>query len=782
MQQRLLLLRIVLVMMMGVLVGRLYQLQLVSGDTQRFGGTVEVKTTRYVPVQPLRGEILARDGQTLLAESVPTFAIAVMPSRLPSARTEPERRELVLGQLAQVVELTSTLTISPTSALGSTPDLARAMARLFGTASISPTHGLPADPPGPPDPPAMPVRMRTFDVAPRHTLDAIDLARQYPELLTFHNPIEQLISHNTTRYYQLAVIKENVPPDLALAVRENSRHLPGVEVVEHYQRRYPQSARIPSLSHLLGYIGSISECELVTENPAISWLDSLLDILGHTANCGILQKRINPRVIGILPYLHNDRIGKYGLEASYESVLRGQIGINSLLVDAFERPVGDSRVRYPVQDGQNLVLTIDPAFQAQTEHILQRWIAEGEARRQNTAEEYKRDYPPITSGVAIVMEPHTGNILAMVSLPAYDNNVWVDPLRGDELRHLLNPSDEELQRLSPLFNRAIAGQYPPGSSLKQFVGAVALQKNVIGIDTKLRDPGRIILEERGGTTFVLPNSTTRDNGEITVSDALMVSSNVFFASVAGGNEDAINLGSQTIRIQGLGIEGLSEGLGWFRFGRTTAITLPREARGRVPDPIWKSHVLREPWTTGDTYNTAIGQGYLEVTPLQLVTAAAAVANGGTLYRPQLVQAVTDSTGSVIHTQQPEALSHVPIDPAYLAVVREGMRRSVTEGYNRAARDGCSGVSIAGKTGTAEFGAVIIRPDETPTRRSHAWFVGFAPYENPQVITLILIEGAGDLNDGSATLAVPAVTQIIQSYLSIVPPADRPGYCPEMPQW
>ncbi|NJN68788.1 MAG: peptidoglycan glycosyltransferase [Chloroflexaceae bacterium] len=769
---RLWLLHVVLVVMMGTLTGRLYQLQLVSGDRQRFGGTVEVNTTRYVPVQPRRGEILASDGKTLLAESVPTFAIAVMPSRLPSARSEPERRELVLGRLAQVVELTSTLAISPTSALWTTPGLAQSLAQIGGTTTLSQSHPLPTDPPA----------MRTFDVSPHHTLDAIELARQHHQVLTFHNPIEQLISHNTTRYYQLAVIKENISPDLALAVRENSLHLPGVEVVEHYQRRYPQSARIPSLSHLLGYIGSIDECELVTENPAISWLDSLLDILGHTVNCGILQKHINPRVIGILPYLHNDRIGKYGLEASYESVLRGSIGINSLLVDAFERPVGDSRVRYPVQDGQNLVLTIDPAFQLQTEHILHRWIAEGEARRQNASEAYKRDYPPITSGVAIAMDPRTGEVLSMVSLPAYDNNIWVDPSRADELRHLLNPSDEELQRLSPLFNRAIAGLYPPGSSLKQFVGAVALQKNVIGVDTKLRDPGKIILEERGGTNFVLPNSTTRDNGEITVSDALMVSSNVFFASVAGGNEDAINLGAQATRIQGLGIEGLSEGLGWFHFGRTTTITLPREASGRVPDPIWKSHVLREPWTTGDTYNTAIGQGYLEVTPLQLITAAAAVANGGTIYRPQLVQVMTDNTGAVIHTQQPEALSHVPIDPTYLAVVHEGMRRSVTEGYNRAARDACSGVSIAGKTGTAEFGAVITRADGTQTRRSHAWFVGFAPYEDPQVIALVLIEGTGDLNDGSATLAVPAVTQIIQSALGIQAPADRPGYCPDMPQW
>jgi penicillin-binding protein 2 len=178
---------------------------------------------------------------------------------------------------------------------------------------------------------------------------------------------------------------------------------------------------------------------------------------------------------------------------------------------------------------------------------------------------------------------------------------------------------------------------------------------------------------------------------------------------------------------------------------------------------------------------AIGQGNMEVTPIQLVTAGAAVANGGTLYKPQLVKAIVDSSGAVVREMQPEVAVRVPVNPSYLGVVREGMRRSVTEGLNVAARDDCSGLSIAGKTGTAEFGPPLIKPDGSITRQSHAWFVGFAPYDNPQIEVVVLLEGTGDLSDGSATLAVPAVTQIMQAYFNITPPAELPKGCPNLNQ-
>jgi penicillin-binding protein 2 len=250
--------------------------------------------------------------------------------------------------------------------------------------------------------------------------------------------------------------------------------------------------------------------------------------------------------------------------------------------------------------------------------------------------------------------------------------------------------------------------------------------------------------------------------------------------VAGGNkEGVVNLKEEDPRFDGLGINNLSEGLGWFGFGKQTGVPLAGEAEGRVPNQRWKLQEKREPWTTGDTYNMAIGQGNLEVTPLQLVTAAAALANGGTLYQPQLVRAIVDSSGATLEDVRPAVAANLPIDPAYLAVVREGMRRSVTEGANKAARDDCSGLAIAGKTGTAEYGPPLFKPDGKITRQSHSWFVGFAPYDNPQIEVVVLLEGTGDLNDGSATLAVPAVTQIMQAYFNTPPPANPGRDCPAL---
>ncbi len=766
MMRRLIVLRVVVLLVVTVLISRLYQLQLVDSDARRYGSSVEVITTRFVTVAPRRGEILASDGTTLLAESVPIYSIAVQPDSLPRRGTA--QRAQVLGELAQLATLTSTLTISPALALEQRPELRR---DLSGVTTL--------DTPLPQGTSAL-----TLTIAPQHTLAALQLTQVYSDLLTLNNPIEPLINRSDLPRYQTLVIKEDVPHELALVVRENSLHLPGALIVEGYRRRYPHSNDVPSLSHLLGYIGRINECELAVENPASSWVNSLLDSVTYAPNCGLIPRQIAPNQRGIPPYQSDDRIGKDGLEYSYEAELRGTMGIQSLGVDALERLVIPARTLQPVRDGNNLVLSIDLEFQRQTEAIMRRWIAESEARRQALGG-HRTQYNPITNGVAIAMDPRNGNILAMVSLPNYDNNIWVDPQRAAELQDILSPADpqrrEELARLTPLFNRAIAGEYAPGSTLKQFVGAVALQMGVISPNTRLRDPGLLVLTERSGTIYRLPNSVRADNGEIDVMQALNLSSNVFFAFIAGGNDEVTNLGPRDMRISGLQIDRLAEGLEWFGLGRPTGIKLAGEGSGLVPTPTWKSHELREPWTTGNTYNTAIGQGYLQVTPLQLLNAAAAVANNGTLYHPQLVRQITDSSGKVVQQIYPEVLSQLPIEPAYLQVIREGMRRSVTEGRNVAARDDCSGLSIAGKTGTAEFGPVYVKDDGQQTRQSHSWFVGFAPYDNPQIAVVVLLEGTGDLNDGSSTLAVPAVTQIMQAYFKVTPPAELPRGCPVLPQ-
>ncbi len=859
MVNRILGLQITVILIFAILVGRLYQLQLVEAQADQFRYTTAVRVIRYLPMRPLRGEIFAGDGRTVLAQTVPIYTVAVRPADLPA---DPASRAQVFAYLSQAIGITSTLIVSPATALDRDPVLrsdliqglgADAVARaqrveppltaslaitpdqraaidelvtrydrliqiatpsatldtspasasspLTVTLTISPASALqfnlglreelirvvgeqtiaPLEPP---------VAWMRVEVSPQMTLNALRLSTAYSDVTTLQNPVASMVERANIPGYQTLTIQEDIPHAIALALIENAASLPGVVIEQDYRRRYPLSAETPSLSYILGYIGRVNQCELVRQNPARSWMSGLLDSIGNSIECGIIQKQINPYELGLPRYLLDDRIGKFGVEASYEEELRGQLGMQEVLVDALGRPVRLPQTIKAPRNGYNLVLTIDAQLQYQTERILRNWIDESERRRQAMPDRfaYKRNYDPIRSGVAIVVEVKTGRILAMVNWPAYDNNIW-DPARSAELQELFFPRDpekqKELARLSLQTNRAISGQYPPGSTLKPFDAAIALQQGVIAENTTIRDPGRLLVEDQyvPGVVYQYVNASSRDNGKIDVRQALKVSSNIFFMSVAGGNrENVINLKPEDQTIEkGLGISTLAEGLGWFGFGEPTGVRLRGEEAGRVPTPAWKQRVLRSAWTTGDTYNAAIGQGNLEVTPLQLVMASAAIANDGWLYRPQIVRAITDTNGNVIREVQPELIRRIPIEPKHFQVVREGMRLSVTEGPNIAARDQCSGLSIAGKTGTAEFGPLITipAPDGRGTRevrQSHAWFVGFAPYDDPEIEVLVLVEGAGDMNDGSATIAVPAVTQIMQAYFGVTPPDPLPRGC------
>ena len=437
--QRLVALRFLLLFIVAILIGRLYQLQLLDNETWGYNSTIEENTTRYLAVQPRRGEILANDGNTLLAESVPTFSVAVRTGNLPPLFSE--QRAYVLGELAQISELTSTLVLSPTYSVQQNQQLYNQLKQVVGQEVLQEymASDIAASDVVTPE-------AALLNVQSAQTLNALQLAQTYSSTLTFENPIDALIKRSNSRHYKSVVVKEDISQELALAIQENTRHIPGVVVVKGYQRRYPLSAEISSLSHILGHIGRISECELVTENPAVSWMDSMATVLGHIATCGVVEKKIAEEDIGLLPYQLDDYIGKEGLEASYEDELRGELGVETVLVDALERPVSANRTMREVQDGNNLLLTIDIAFQDEVEHILRRWIEVADQRRQNAEEAYKQEYKPITNGVAIAMDPRNGDILAMVSLPSYDNNVWVDPERQADLQNLLSPSDPGVAR------------------------------------------------------------------------------------------------------------------------------------------------------------------------------------------------------------------------------------------------------------------------------------------------------------------------------------------------
>ncbi|HMO58375.1 MAG TPA: penicillin-binding transpeptidase domain-containing protein [Roseiflexaceae bacterium] len=775
--------RIIVLILFVVLVGRLYQLQLVNAESDRYRYTTDVRATRYLPLRPIRGEVLAADGQTRLAETVPIYRVSLRPADLPR---DPVERLAVFAHVSALLGMQNSLVISPALALERDPVL---RSDLEQGLALDPQAVLPRPLP----------ETLTLVVPADRTDEALRLSVAYSQTLTLQNPVDSLVQRSNIPGYRTLPVQNDVAHEVALVIRENASSLPGVVIEQDYERNYPLSDEIPSLSHILGYIGRVSQCELVRQNPARSWVGGMLDSIGNAVECGIIQKQINPYQLGMPRYLEDDRIGKDGVESSYEQELRGQMGVETIIVDAIGRPVRVPEVLQAAQDGNSLVLTIDVELQRQTEAILRNWIDESERRRQNQPDNfaYKREYDPIISGVAIVTEIRTGRVLAMVSLPSYDNNIW-SPGRSDELAAILFPGDPELQRevarAAPLTNRAIAGQYPPGSTLKQFDAVIAMQQGVIAPDTRVRDPGKLVVEDQfvAGQFYEYPNSSPRDNGMITVSDALMRSSNVFFMSIAGGNTDqVVNLKPEEQNIpRGMGITGFADGLGWFGFGERTGVQLAGEMAGRVPTPAWKQRVLRSAWTTGDTYNAAIGQGNLEVTPLQLANASAAIAADGLLFRPQIVQRIVDPAGNVVREIAPELIRRIAIDPQYFAVARDGMRRSVVEGLNIAARDECSGLQIAGKTGTAEFGPLITVPTLDgrglrDVRQSHSWFVGFAPYDDPQIQVLTLIEGSGDLNDGSATIAVPAATQIMQAYFGVIPPDPLPRGCqqgmPPLPQ-
>lgn len=783
---RLIIPRIAVLLLFVVLVGRLYQLQIGNNQPNNPGSGAATLTNQYQQVRPQRGEVFAADGQTLLAESVPIFTAAIRPSSLPPEDNEERdlnqpRRAEIYAQLGQILGITSTLTISPADALTQSPLLQNDIEQGLGATALAAaqreTEGN--------------ASWLSLDVPPEKSTTALQIRDVYSNTVTLDSPIARRINRRDVSGYQTAVIKRDIPREVALVLRENANNLPGVVVERDWRRRYPLSSQISSISHLLGYVNSANDCDLVRRNAARTWVSGLMDSVGHAVKCGIITKQIDP--YQMTPrYLDQDRIGRAGVEESYESDLRGQLGVTSVVVDAAGRPVDAPKVRQAARDGNNIVLTIDSGYQKQVEQILQNWIAVADQRRQSFSGnmEFKTKYPPIKSGVAVVTEIKTGRVLAMVSLPAYDNNIWVDPQRSEELTRILAPPTDQMtetQRLKVFLNRAVADEYPAGSTLKQFDAVIALQNGVITPETQVYDAGRLLVQNRYNPQIKDPyvNANSKPNGWIDVRKALEVSSNIFFMSVIGGNkEQVVNLKPEEQTVDNpLKIDRFKQGLNDFGLGEPTGIGLPNERKGVVPSPKWKSEELHEDFTTGDLYNMAIGQGNLKVTPLQLAMAGAAVANGGKLYEPQLVDRIVTSDGELVQKIEPKLKTDMVADgynPSYFAVSREGMRLSVTNGANKAARLECSNLQIAGKTGTAEFGEPFVVPaDNGKTKlalRSHAWFVGFAPYDDPQIEVTVLVEGAGDMNDGSATIAVPAATQMLQAYFNVAPPEKLPKAC------
>jgi penicillin-binding protein 2 len=345
-------------------------------------------------------------------------------------------------------------------------------------------------------------------------------------------------------------------------------------------------------------------------------------------------------------------------------------------------------------------------------------------------------------------------------LPSYDNNEFTGGISVKNLRAL----QKDLDR--PLVNHAISGQFPPGSTFKIIVASGALEEQVIDTSTYRYCGGILWLPNRfypEDPSLAQPfycwihHDYHGHHGSMNVLSALTQSCDIFFYQVGGGYRD---------QFQGLGEAAIGYYAELFGMGSQSGIDLPGEASGLVPTVKWKRVNYSESWVTGDTYNMSIGQGFVLATPLQVLNSAATIANGGTLYRPQIVHDVIDSDGNTIQAFAPDVIRDLPISQENIDIVRRGMRGAVAGPGATAWAIDVPGVAVAGKTGTAEY-FVDRNKDGIPDRDregnlpTHAWFTAFAPYENPEIAVVVFIFGGGE---GSAA-AVPVANDILNYYFA-----------------
>ncbi len=503
--------------------------------------------------------------------------------------------------------------------------------------------------------------------------------------------LESLVAEAEKRPFEPYPLAANVDRQLAFIVLEELPQLPGVTVQIQPTRQYVDG---PLFSQVLGYM----------------WRMPAEDVARYTSD-------------PLSDYTSNDLVGYSGLERTMEAELHGRRGRKHLEVDAFGREVAVLAVE-PPQPGHSLVLSLDRDLQARTEQFLRQGMTAAKGK----------------SAVAIVMSPRTGEVLSLVSLPTYDNNLFAQGKIEGFAGLLQDPGQ-------PMFDRAIAGQYPPGSTFKIIPATAALQEKAITPDMTFRCEGTLKLEAVGQWLFYCwIHKYGGGHGDINLTQALAQSCDIYFYQATGGYGD----------YGGLGLDSLNHYARMFGLGEPTGIELSGEATGLVPSEKWKRLNINESWTTGDTYNAAIGQGYVLATPLQMVVALSALANGGTVYRPQLIREVIDAEGKVVRPFQPQAIRHLDVSQEALARVREGLRLAVTDGTAPLAN--IPEVSVAGKTGSAEYGV----PNAKGERPTHAWFMAYAPADNPEVAVIVFIEGGGE----GSTVAAPVAAQILRYYFGL----------------
>lgn len=558
--------------------------------------------------------------------------------------------------------------------------------------------------------------------------------------------INQIVEYGrTTAPYSPVRIQCDVDEKVAQTVQEKSVDMPGVGVEVEPLRDYPTGSLT---STIIGYLGPISE-----------------------------QNEAYYRSLGFDP--NRDKIGFAGVERTFQEILAGQNGRRVVEWDAAGKIIRDIQEPTQPKPGHNITLTIDSRLQGIAEAVLidniNWWTRHLDRIR-------------ITSGSVIVMNPQTGEILAMVSYPSYENNRFSRFIPAAYYEQLSTDAR------APLLNHAVGDVLPVGSVFKLVTAVGALNEGVITTSQVIDTPGILNICERFSPNapctmkpFYDHNWQVGGFGQMSFVPAIAYSSNVYFYKLGGGYQNEIP--------QGLGICRLGSYARAMGFGDAAGVGLPEEERGLIPDPEYK-RLSGESWTIGDTYLTSVGQGYVLATPLQVLLSGAILANDGKLMNPTILREVTDGEGNVIQPfvpdmrwditvdpvikeyeaeyglrgcQDAETGNYKTVDPFVIERVQEGMRMAVTEGtLSRMPGYADLSVAVAGKTGTAEYcdkWAIEARDGRMCDRGdwpSHAWTVAYAPYDNPEIAVVAFAYNGGE----GASTAGPIVARIIDGYFRL----------------
>lgn len=531
------------------------------------------------------------------------------------------------------------------------------------------------------------VPSRTLELIPEHIPDIDATLKKLRKLV--HITDDEIDRFNDLRKkkrrFEGIPLRYRLNDDETARIAVNLDHLPGVEITAELMRHYPQGKLA---SHAIGYVGRINEDELMT-----------LDATRYSAT---------------------KNIGKVGVERSYEDELHGEVGYQRVETNAAGRIVNVLERTLPIP-GKNLYLTID-------------------ARVQKIAEEAFGD----NDGALVAINPNNGEVIAFVSMPTYDPNLFVNGVDPKTYKELSTSPDR------PLFNRALQGQYPPGSTIKPFMGLAGLEYKVISPDTEINCPGYYMLK---GDDHKYRDWKRGGHGETTLTKAIVQSCDVYFYELAFA----------------LKIDRMEEFLRQFGVGQPTGIDIRGEENGLLPGKNWKRRMHHLPWFPGETLITGIGQGFTLVTPLQLADMTAELGTRGERYRPHIVRGVAEPGDDklVVFKNAPEARVKLG-NPQNWETIIDAMIQVISDVHGTAHRIGNDlQYKIAGKTGTAQVYGLkqdeenYEAQDDLPKKlRNHALFITFAPAEAPKIAVAVVVEHGGH---GGST-AAPIARKVIDAYL------------------